>query len=175
MISFVQSRRHPPPQWHHLRLDAPQLAQREHERIKMLFSRTYMSAHRPRGMTLWMAANDGGGADMYVWPREAALAEQLIRRYQAHVCGPPPSSMVLVAGDGYDERAHATNRVGPRTTRTTRSFLPACYPCRTVRALEQHMQAQSLPYNNSQLAPFVRRFACAWKLESPHPRSEFAP
>lgn len=81
MIQLAQARRQAPSQWHHVRLDAPQLAEREHERMKMLFSRTYMAAHRPRGMTLWMTPDDadGGATCIYRrgrchWPKNSCSA-----------------------------------------------------------------------------------------------------
>lgn len=105
MISFAQVRKASRASWHQVRLDASQLAAREHERMVLRFSRSWMHSGWPRGMRLWMAADGDGGAELYLSPAATRPASELIRRYAAQACEPPDAAMILIAGDGYVARA----------------------------------------------------------------------
>lgn len=170
MISLAQTRRASAPQWHHVRLEAQELAQREHERMKLRFNRLYMAARRPRGMRLWMTLDDDNGADVYLSPKAAPRAGNLIRRYQARPCDPPGRSTMLIAGDGYAVHGPCAQAPPARTTAAGRRFLPAPSTYRCVRSLvRRRVDDPAPPSVDNQMAPFVRRYAKAWGL-SPPPR-----
>lgn len=165
MVPFTPTRKAPAPRWHHVRLEAQQLAEREHERMKMRFNRIYMAARTPRGMTLWMTP-DGDSADVYLSPQAQLIANELIRRYQARPCDAPVQPTVLIAGDGYDAQHLDTRVTSTPNIRTTRRYLPVPYSCRSVRTFVRTPQKPPR-FTRDQLAPFVRRYADAWALFPP--------
>lgn len=169
MRPLAQTRKHSTRQWHRVRLQAQQLAVREHELMKLRFNRLYMAARRPRGMNLWMSADGNGGADLYLSPRATPLADKLIDRYRARPCGPPTQAPVLVAGDGYTSAGPHPYAASTRTTSTTHRFLPVGYTYRCVRSLTDGQDAEPSPGAGNRMAPFVHRYAKAWGL-SPPPR-----
>lgn len=149
-------------QWRCIRLETPQLAKREHERMIMLFNCIFMAAGRPRDVSLWMTAmDDNGGIDVYLSPRATPLVEELIRRYHASVCEHPSASMELIAGHDSQAQDHQPPTVGLRTIASSRRYLPAPYTYRSVRAVQQPM-ANKTWLADSQMTPFVRRFIHAW-------------
>ncbi len=168
MIRVAQPRARANQEWHHIRLEAPQMVAREHERMKLLFGTLYMGALMPAGMNLWMAPDYGGSADIYISPPSVPLAGDLIRRYQARPCAPPSRPIVLIAGHQYgtqdDTRCepwHAAE-AAPRDG-------AASFPGRAVYELTGRF-SKTLPYAWGQFALFVRRFAQAWALIPPRPR-----
>lgn len=178
MISIAETRKRV---WHHVRMDAPQLLEREHERMKLMFNWTWMAARRPQGMSLWMAPDDDG-ADLYLSPRSTPLVENIILRYQAQACDPPGESTVLIAGDGVGTYQHCARALITHTAVTNRRFLPAGYTHRSVRSLGRNTDSSSPAHTSdsmganrmpadamtpNQMTPFVRRFAQAWTLLSP--------
>lgn len=167
MMAFAQKHKSPAPQWHRLRLEVEELAEREHVRLKMRFNRIYMESRTPRGMSLWMDPDDHG-VSIYLSPQALPMADPLIQRYQANPCDPPAQSAVLVAGDGHSEEEPRVHAVSTRTVPTTRRFLPARYDCRCVRSLMDDRGSGPYPYTGNQMTPFVRRYAEAWDL-SPSP------
>lgn len=167
MVSITPTRSHSTPQWHHVRLDARQLARREHEHMKMLFSWFHVAAGEPRDMSLWCVPDDHGGADIYLSPKSAQLAGNLVRSYQACPCAPPLDASVWITGTA---GAHARRYYLPMTDTppaiASQRLLPTPYSCRSVRSIEQtHISASWLFYSN-QMAPFVQHFALAWALLS---------
>lgn len=165
MFLLRQPSKKPTRQWHSVRLEAPQLVEREHERMTLLFNCVFMAAGRPRGANLWMTSTDSkGGANVYLSPQATPLLNELVRRYEADACDPPSSMATLIAGDGYCAQERRPRTVGSRTTTSDRSFLPARYTYRSVRALTQQHNLDPDLYASHQMAPFVERFARAWVL-----------
>lgn len=166
MISPFRKSRAPVRRWHHVRLEAPQIHDGEHERMRLRFNWLWMAGCWPQDMSLWMATRSDGGADIYISPQSIPMADDLIRRYEARPCDPPvPSPVLLLAGCCYASQVH---RVRPRmrNPRTRRRFLPARYHYRSVRSLTQNADVgvEPAPLDRSRMAPFVRRFVQAWSL-----------
>ncbi len=160
MIRFAPSRKRANPEWHHIRLEAPQMAAREHERMKLTFGTLYMTAHMPVGMNLWMAPDDGGGADIYISPVSAPFADDLIRRYRARPCPLPSQPILLIAGHQYEAQSDAAAGSRPAAA-SARNDVSASYPHRAAGGTVGRF-LRTLPYRPGRVAPLVRRFVRAW-------------
>ncbi len=147
--------------WHHVHLAAPVRAKRE--QLKLMFEYAYISAHKPRNMSLWMAAPGAdGGVDVYASPQSDTCVACLTAYYDARPCTGPSRPVVLIAG-----YQHPARRVQARVLAILgigsleHSYSPVPYSCRRVRQLDC---ASGRRYAWWEMAPFVRRFAEAWSL-----------
>lgn len=84
--------------WYSLTLDADSVDEEEHQRLRLMFEYSYLSANKPNDMTLWFVALDDGGADIYISPH-SILNPGFVRRYTPIICAPPSKHLLWMAGD----------------------------------------------------------------------------
>ncbi|AWN16617.1 hypothetical protein [Salinisphaera sp. LB1] len=154
--------------WQRVHIGDAEIERQEHEYMILVFHALYLRAERPHGMNLWMTRRRDTGVDVYISPAAVAHVGAWLSRYQAADSPAPVEPVVLVAGHHYQPSTSAHRQpIATQRAARCRRYVPARYHYRSVRQFEGLGGYGPSFFGTLDLAPFVRRFACAWEL--PHP------
>lgn len=144
-----------PPSWFRVCLAAEAVRRHDDERLKLAFDSAYIDAGLPNGMTLYLARNRDGSAELYLSPGSLPAAADLLQRFGASDCDRPARPILRIGGHRICLPA-AQYRPGPaEATRRARCWYNVRHAptARSGDTMQSASNAAGIPHEYALLPP----------------------